>query len=43
MPLRDGLALTIDWMRANIAPIDGCVQRHANRMSLPPELAREAS
>jgi nucleoside-diphosphate-sugar epimerase len=42
MPLRDGLALTIDWMRENIVLIDGCVQRHANRMSLPPELARAA-
>lgn len=42
MPLRDGLALTIDWMRENIALIDGCVQRHSDRMSLPPELARAA-
>jgi len=43
MPLHDGLALTIDWMRENLALIDGCVQRHADRMSLPPELARAAS
>jgi UDP-glucose 4-epimerase len=42
MPLRDGLALTIDWMRQNIDLIDGCVQRHAGRMRLPPELARAA-
>jgi nucleoside-diphosphate-sugar epimerase len=42
MPLHDGLALTIDWMRENIDLIDGCVQRHADRMSLPPELARAA-
>jgi hypothetical protein len=29
-------------MRENIDLIDGCVQRHADRMSLPPELARAA-
>ena len=42
MPLREGLAVTTDWMRENIDLIDDCVQRHADRMSLPPELARAA-
>jgi UDP-glucose 4-epimerase len=33
MPLEDGLAATIDWMRERLGLIDACVQRHARHMS----------
>jgi len=39
VPLDDGLARTIDWMREHLPLIDACVQRHARHMSLPRELA----
>lgn len=39
VPLEDGLARTIDWMREHMSLIDTCVQRHAQNMSLPRELA----
>jgi nucleoside-diphosphate-sugar epimerase len=39
VPLDDGLALTIAWMREHLDLIDACVQRHAEHMTLPRELA----
>jgi nucleoside-diphosphate-sugar epimerase len=32
MPLEDGLATTIDWMREHLDLIDACVRRHARHM-----------
>ena len=43
VPLDDGLATTIDWMREHLGLIDACVQRHAKHMSLPRELAAPLS
>jgi UDP-glucose 4-epimerase len=40
--LEDGLARTMDWMREHLGLIDACVQRHAEHMSLPLELAAPA-
>ena len=37
-PLEEALRLMVDWTRENLALIDACVQRHASRMPLPPEL-----
>jgi len=37
--LEDGLTRTIDWMREHLSLIDACVQRHAQHMALPLELA----
>jgi UDP-glucose 4-epimerase len=37
--LDDGLSGTVDWMKANLDWIDACIQRHADRMELPAELA----
>ena len=31
--LRDGLARTVEWTRANMALIDRCVARHAEQMA----------
>ena len=31
--LEEGLAETIEWMRANLALIDACVERHADRLA----------
>jgi nucleoside-diphosphate-sugar epimerase len=39
VPLDDGLATTVEWMRANLDWIDACIRRHADRMELPAELA----
>jgi UDP-glucose 4-epimerase len=33
VPLRDGLARTVEWMRANMELIDRCVARHAEQMA----------
>jgi nucleoside-diphosphate-sugar epimerase len=33
VPLREGLGCTIDWTRSHLPLIDGCVQRHAQRMA----------
>jgi UDP-glucose 4-epimerase len=38
VPLEDGLPQTIAWMRSNLELIDSCIARHAERMTLPPEL-----
>jgi UDP-glucose 4-epimerase len=43
MPLEDGLTRTIEWMREHLGLIDACVQRHAERMALPRELAAPLS
>jgi UDP-glucose 4-epimerase len=37
--LDDGLAQTVDWMREHLDLIDACVQRHADQMPLPRQLA----
>ena len=42
MSLEDGLTRTVDWTRENLSLIDACVQRHAQHMSLPLELAAPA-
>jgi nucleoside-diphosphate-sugar epimerase len=39
VPLDDGLTMTIDWMREHLGLIDACVERHAEHMTLPRELA----
>jgi nucleoside-diphosphate-sugar epimerase len=39
VPLDEGLTRTIDWMREHLSLIDACVQRHAEHMTLPRELA----
>jgi UDP-glucose 4-epimerase len=33
VPLEDGLARTIDWMREHLSLIDACVERHAPHMA----------
>jgi len=43
VPLDDGLATTIDWMREHLGLIDACVQRHAEHMPLPRELTAPLS
>jgi UDP-glucose 4-epimerase len=40
--LEDGLSRTVDWTRENLSLIDACVQRHAQHMALPLELAAPA-
>ena len=33
VPLREGLGCTIDWTRSHLPLIDGCVQRHVQRIA----------
>jgi UDP-glucose 4-epimerase len=38
VPLDEGLRETVEWTKANLAWIDSCVRRHADRIELPAEL-----